>query len=101
MVPEGPGRQPCRAKVPKEGWAFFRDIFKGQELAVPTCGREPPAWLSRALWRERGEIGVHEPWQKGQATRGDYRDIVRLCREKMRRAKPPLELHLATAIEDN
>lgn len=31
----------------------------------------------------------------------DYKDILRLCREKIRRAKAHLELNLATAIKDN
>ena len=31
----------------------------------------------------------------------DYKDVMRLCREKIRRAKAQLELHLATAIKDN
>ncbi|KAK4820464.1 hypothetical protein QYF61_027746, partial [Mycteria americana] len=31
----------------------------------------------------------------------DYKDVVRLCREKIRRAKAQLELNLATALKDN
>ncbi|KAK4830657.1 hypothetical protein QYF61_012537 [Mycteria americana] len=62
----------------------------------------PPAWLNRELWLElRKKKGVYDLWKKGQATQEDYKDVVRLCREKIRRAKAQLELSLATAIKDN
>ena len=31
----------------------------------------------------------------------DYKDVVKLCRENIRRAKAQLELNLATAVKDN
>ena len=34
-------------------------------------------------------------------TQEDDEDVVRLCREKIRRVKAQLELHLATAVKDN
>ncbi|KAK4831532.1 LOW QUALITY PROTEIN: hypothetical protein QYF61_018134, partial [Mycteria americana] len=39
--------------------------------------------------------------QKGQATQENFKDVVRLCRDKIRRAKAQLELHLATATIKN
>ncbi|KAK4830652.1 hypothetical protein QYF61_012495 [Mycteria americana] len=36
-----------------------------------------------------------------QATQENYSNVMRLCREKIRRAKAELELNLATAIKDN
>jgi len=36
-----------------------------------------------------------------QVTEDDYKDIIRLCRAKIRRAKAQLELNLTTAIKDN
>ncbi|KAK4815667.1 hypothetical protein QYF61_005413 [Mycteria americana] len=44
---------------------------------------------------------VYNLWKKGQATQEDYKDIMRLCREKIRRAKAQLERNLATAVKDN
>jgi len=44
---------------------------------------------------------VYELWKQGQETQEDYKDAVRLCREKIRRAKAQLELYLATAVKDN
>ena len=61
-----------------------------------------PAWLNRELWLElRKKRRVYDLWKKGQATQEDYKDVVRLCREKIRRAKAQLELNLATAVKDN
>ncbi|KAK4828588.1 hypothetical protein QYF61_000040 [Mycteria americana] len=40
-------------------------------------------------------------WKKGQATQEDYKGVVRLCREKIRRAKAELELNQAAAVKDN
>jgi len=31
----------------------------------------------------------------------EYKDVVRLCREKSRRAKAQLQVNLATAVKDN
>ncbi|KAK1212035.1 LIN1 transcriptase, partial [Pygoscelis papua] len=83
------------------------EILKAQEQAVPMCqkmsqwGRRP-SWLNRELWLElRNKRRVYDLWKKGQATQEDYKDVVRLCREKIRRAKAQLELNLATAAKDN
>ena len=40
-------------------------------------------------------------WKRGQVTHEDYKDVVKLCRENVRRAKVQLELNLATAVKDN
>ena len=43
-------------------------------------------WLNRELWVElRKKKRVCHLWKMGQATQEDYKDIVRLCREKIRR----------------
>ena len=34
-------------------------------------------------------------------TQEDYKDVVRLCREKIRKAKAQLELKLAATVKDN
>ncbi|KAK4817892.1 LOW QUALITY PROTEIN: hypothetical protein QYF61_002061 [Mycteria americana] len=45
--------------------------------------------------------GVYHFWKKGQATQEEYRDLVKSCREKIRKAKAQLELKLATVVRDN
>ncbi|XP_071886556.1 uncharacterized protein [Anas platyrhynchos] len=92
----------------QEGWALLkREILMVQERSVPTCpktsrrGRRP-AWLNRELWLElRRKKRVYNLWKRGQATREDYKDVVRLCRDKIRKAKAHLELNLATAVKEN
>jgi len=60
------------------------------------------AWLNREIWLElQKKIRVYDLWKKGQATQEDYRDVMRLCKEKTRRAEAQLKLSLATAIKDN
>ncbi|KAK4832479.1 LOW QUALITY PROTEIN: hypothetical protein QYF61_023526 [Mycteria americana] len=61
-----------------------------------------PAWLNRELgWNSGKQRRVYDLLKKGQVTQEDYKDIVRLRREKIRRAKAQLELNLTTAIKDN
>ncbi|KAK4810586.1 hypothetical protein QYF61_007323 [Mycteria americana] len=60
------------------------------------------ARLNRELWLElRKKRRVYDLWKEGQATQEEYKDVVRLCNEKIRRAKAQQELNLATSIKDN
>jgi len=43
----------------------------------------------------------YDHWKKGQATQEHYKEVMRLCREKIRRAKAQLELNLTTAVKDS
>ena len=54
------------------------------------------------LWLDlRSQRKVCGLWKSGQATSEDYRYVVKLCREKMRKAKAQLELSLATKAKVN
>jgi len=44
---------------------------------------------------------VYDIWENRQATQQDNKDVVKLCREKIRKAKALLEVDLATALKDN
>ena len=44
---------------------------------------------------------VYVLWKKGQATWGDYKEVPKVCREEVRKAKAQLELRLATAVKEN
>ena len=37
----------------------------------------------------------------GQQRNGEYKEVVRICREKIRKTKAKLELNLATVIKEN
>jgi len=45
------------------------------------------------------KMRIYELWKKRQATRENCKGVVRLCREKIRRAKAQLELNLASAVK--
>lgn len=66
------------------------------------CHGRRPAWLNRELWIEfRKKKRVYDLWKKGQANQEDYKDVMRLCTEKTRRAKAQLVFNLTTAVKDN
>ena len=59
-------------------------------------------WLNRDLWLDlKNKRKVYGLWKSGQATYDDYRYVVKLCREKIRKAKAQLELSLATKVKGN
>ncbi|KAF1484195.1 hypothetical protein FQV17_0002995, partial [Megadyptes antipodes antipodes] len=92
----------------QEGWTIFKkEVLKAQEQDVPIrhkkngWGRRP-AWLNRELLQGlRKKRRVYHLWKKGKATQGEYRDLVRSCREEMRKAKAQLEHNLAAVVKDN
>ena len=108
LVNRVPWEAVLKGKGVQEGWTSFKkEISQAQEQAIPMCrkmnrwGRRL-AWLNRELWLElKKKRRVYDLWKKGQATQEDYRAVVRLCREKIRRVKAHLELNLATAVKDN
>ncbi|KAF1472608.1 hypothetical protein FQV18_0007885, partial [Eudyptula minor novaehollandiae] len=92
----------------QEGWTIFKkEVLKAQEQAVPVCRKKNgwgrrPAWLNgELLLGLRKKRRVYRLWKKGQATQGEYRDLVRSCREEMRKAKAQLEHNLAAVVKDN
>ncbi|KFQ03373.1 hypothetical protein N329_05067, partial [Haliaeetus albicilla] len=108
LVERVPWGMVLKGKGVQEGWTFFKkEILMAQDKAIPIhCkmnhrGRLP-AWLSRqcllGLWKKKR---VYHLWKKGQATQEEYRDLVRSCREEIRKAKAQLELNLATIVRDN
>ena len=40
-------------------------------------------------------------WMKGRATWREYKEVVRMCREKIRWARGQLELNLAIEVKEN
>ncbi|KAK4832671.1 LOW QUALITY PROTEIN: hypothetical protein QYF61_024967 [Mycteria americana] len=65
-------------------WVRIRGKANKADIMVEVCYRPP-----------------NQDEEKGQATQEDYKDIMRLCREKIRRAKAQLEPNLATATIKN
>ncbi|KAK4828709.1 LOW QUALITY PROTEIN: hypothetical protein QYF61_000547 [Mycteria americana] len=85
--PEGQ-RSPRRLDILQEA------NLKSTEVGHPHVLKDKPAGKKTGLAEQRALAGtqgekrrVYDLWKKGQATQEDYKDVVRLCREKMRRAK--------------
>jgi len=108
LIERVPWERVLKGKGVQEGWTFFKEeVLKAQEQAVPMChktnrrGRRQ-AWLNREILPElRKTRRVYHLWKTGQMTQEEYRGLVRLCREAIRRTKAQLELRLATVIRDN
>ena len=83
-----------KGKGVQEAWTLLKmEILKTQKQAVPECrkashrGRRP-VWMSRELpLRLRKKKRAYVLWKKGQATRGDYKEVAKVCREEVRKAK--------------
>ena len=88
----------------QDGWLLFkREVLKAQEQAVPLSRkmswRRRPAWMNRELFlRLQEKKRIYLLWKKGRATRKEYKE-VKMCREKIRKAKAQLELNLATGVK--
>ena len=53
--------------------------------------------LAKLKWKRK----VYGMWKEGQTTWEEHRNVVRACREAMRKAKAHLELNLARDVKDN
>lgn len=51
--------------------------------------------------RALAELKVCDLWKMRQVTQGGYKHTIKSCREKIRRTKVQLGLHLPTAVKDN
>ncbi|KFP95668.1 hypothetical protein N330_00935, partial [Leptosomus discolor] len=92
----------------QEGWTLFKkEILKAQEQAIPTCQKTSqrqrrPAWPNREIWcKIREKRRVYGLWKKGQTTHNEYKNVVELCRELIRRSDAQLEVNLPLEIKDN
>lgn len=56
---------------------------------------------STSTQRALAELKVCDLWKMRQVTQEGYKHTMKLCREKIRRTKAQLDLHVATAVEDN
>jgi len=53
--------------------------------------------LAELRWKRK----VHGMWEEGQATWEEYGNVVKACRDVMRKTKVHLELNLARDVKDN
>jgi len=53
--------------------------------------------LAEIRWKRK----IHGMWKEGQPTWEEYRNVVRACRDAMRKPKAHLELKLARDVKNN
>jgi len=53
------------------------------------------------MWKLRWKRNVYGMWKEGQATWEGYRNVVRACRDAMRKAKVHLGLNLTRDVKKN
>ena len=87
---------------------LFKDAFlRAQELSVPlnkkaSRGGRKLAWLIKELLGIlRVKKGACKLWKQGCVTWEEYRDAVRTCRRRIRKAKAQIELNLARDVKNN
>jgi len=97
---EGRGVQEC--------WLLFKCHFlHAQERCIPLRkksrkGGRRPAWMNKELLAElRWKRKVQGMWKEGQTTWEEQRNVVRACRDAIRKAKAHLELKLARDVRNN
>ncbi len=97
-----------KGKGVQEAWTLLKmEILKTQKQAVPEYRKVShrgirPVWVSQELLlRLRKKKRVYVLWKKGQATRRDYREFAKVCREEAWKAKAEPELRLAIAVKEN
>ncbi|KFZ45983.1 hypothetical protein N321_04792, partial [Antrostomus carolinensis] len=86
----------------------FKDTFlRTQELTIhrhkkSSRGGKKLAWLSKDLLvklREKKEI--YRQWKQGCVAWEEYRDVVQMCRDGIRKAKAQMELILARDVKNS
>ena len=97
-----------KEKDVEESWLLFQDaLLKAQEVSIPLnkkVGRRDRkvAWLGKDLLGTlRAKKGAYKLWKQGRVTWEEYRDAVRACRRRMRKAKAQVELNLVRDVKNN
>lgn len=84
----------------QENWLIFKDhLLQAQDRCMPIKGsqakHQPPAWLNKELLdkhKQKKEAYREVAWE-------EYRDIVQIARNQVRKAKGLIEFNLARDIK--
>ena len=108
LVGRVPWGSVLESKGVQDGWLLFKkEVLKVHEQAVPLSRKMSRrgirlAWMNRELFlRLQEKKRIYLLWKKGRATRKEYKEVVKMCREKIRKAKAQLELNLAAGVKGN
>lgn len=95
-------RSPLKLKSRRadQSWQLFKAPFPTvQELSILVCRKLSKAGQARLgkdlLLKLGSKKEVHRQWKWGQVTWGKYRDMVLICRGRVRKAKAKLKQDLA------
>ncbi|KAM9598579.1 uncharacterized protein ACIBXB_004267 [Morphnus guianensis] len=103
------GIQPWREEGPnQESWLIFKDhLLQAQEQCIPAKKKSGKnarrsAWMNKELLDKRKhKKEAYRGWKQGQIAWGEYREIVRAARDRVRKAKALIELNLARGVKGN
>jgi len=103
-----PWDKPLEGGGAQESWSVFKDhLLQAQERCIPTkrkSGRNArrPTWMNKELLAKlKQKKEAYRGWKQGQVAREEYREIVRVAREQVRKAKAVRELNLARDVKGN
>ena len=92
----------------QESWLIFKDhLLQAQERCIPTkrkSGKNTrrPAWMNKELLDKlKHKKEAYRGWKQGQVAWEEYREIVRVARDQVRKAKALIELNLARDVKGN
>jgi len=92
----------------QESWLLFKHHFlHAQNWCISMSkksrkGGRRPAWVSKeVLAKPKWKKNIYGTWKEGENTWEEYRNIVRVCRDAMRKAKVHLGINLARDVKDN
>ena len=82
-------------------------LLRAQRLSIPqqkksSRGGRRPSWLCKDLQlklREKGEM--YSKWKQGCVSWEEYRAVVCVCGDRIRKAKVQMELNLVRDVKDN
>ena len=92
----------------EQSWQLFKDtLLRVQQLSIHqqrklSRGHRRPSWLCKDLQlklREKREM--YRKWKQGCVSWEEYRAVVHVCRDRIRKAKVQMELNLARDVKDN
>ncbi|CAM4590483.1 unnamed protein product, partial [Lepidochelys olivacea] len=103
-----PRENDMRGKGVQESWLYFKESsLRLQGQTIPMCRKNSkygrrPAWLNREILADlKYKKEAYKTWKFGQMTRDEYKNIARVCRSEIRKAKSHLELQLAKDVKSN
>ncbi|PKU46097.1 rna-directed dna polymerase from mobile element jockey- hypothetical protein [Limosa lapponica baueri] len=108
LLGEIPGDKALESRGAHESWSIFKHCFLPvQERCIPKSTKtgkrsRRPVWLSGELLKKlKWKKEVYTEWKKGLTAWEDYKNVVRVRRDEMRKAKASLELKLARDVKVN